>query len=155
MAKKLSFAASRFTGRRLFRWSALALAGIVGGMLLGDMVAGKRLSGGGEPADYSRLSANPDALAPRGENAPACLGCADSYGAALRLRAHRDQRTGDRMSDEFRDLGAVDVDAPAPVEPSDDYRYGGRFPDPEPPAPPADITLPSSDAPPIGEAPPE
>ena len=145
MAKKLSFAVSRYTGTRLFRWSILAAAGVAGGMLLGNMAAETRLGGSaGEPASYSRLSANPDALVQLGNSAAPCLGCADSYGAALRLRAHHDGRADDRMSDEFdgraddrmsdefRELGAVDVDPPAPVEPADDYRYGGRFPDPQP-----------------------
>ncbi len=136
--------------------------------MLGDMAASTRLgSGGGDPASYSRLSANPDALVPLGENAPACLDCADSYGAAMRLRAHQDRRASDRMSDEFRELGVVDVDPPTSVEPADDYRYGGRFPDLDPPArgetlparsgaaPTANIAAAAtlgSNAPPIGEA---
>jgi hypothetical protein len=107
----------------------LALAGTVGGMMLGEAVVGNRTNGlSSEGSSYSRLSANPDALVPQGEAAPPCPDCADSYGAALRLRAHRDAR----MSDEFRELGAVDVDPPLPADPVDDYRFGGRFPDPEP-----------------------
>lgn len=162
MLKKLSVAASRHTGMRLLRWSTLALAGVVGGMMLGDMAASTRLGGGGgEPANYSRLSANPDALVPQGDIAPACIGCADSYGAAMRLRAHQDRRTYNRMGDEFRELGVVDVDPPTPAEyaePADDYRYGGRFPDPEPPprrvaAPTASVSTLDDGAPPIGEAP--
>lgn len=113
-------------GVRLFRWSAMALIGVVGGMVLGDMAVGTRLGGGSsEPASYSHLSANPDALAPQGEGVAPCPGCADSYGVAIRMRAHRD----DRMSDEFRELGAVDVDPPILADAGDDYRYGGRFPD--------------------------
>jgi hypothetical protein len=131
MARKLSFVASRHTGVRLFRWLALAFAGVTAGMVLGEMAAGTRLGSGiGEPASYSRLSANPDALVQQGEGAVSCTGCADSYGVAMRLRAHRD----DRMSDEFRELGAVDNDPPMPADAGDDYRYGGRFPDPEPTA---------------------
>ena len=130
MAKKLSFVASRHNGVRLFRWSALAFAGVTGGMLLGEMAAGTRLGSGiGGPASYAHLSANPDALAPQGDGRAApCSGCADSYGVAMRLRAHRD----DRMSAEFRELGAIDNDPPMPADAGDDYRYGGRFPDPEP-----------------------
>lgn len=129
MARKLSVAASRNAGVWLFRLSVLALAGVIGGMMLGEMAAGTRLGrAGSEPASYSHLSANPDALVPQGSGAAPCSGCADSYGVALRLRAHRD----DRMSDEFRDLGAVDVDPPILADAGDDYRYGGRFPDPEP-----------------------
>jgi hypothetical protein len=137
MGKKLSFTASRNPAARMLRWLLLALVGVVGGMMLGEMAASTRLGRiSDEPATYAHFSANPDALVPQGEVAPDCIGCADSYGAAMRLRAHRD----DRMSDEFRELGAVEVDPPAPVEPADGYRYGGRFPDPEPPAPRALVT---------------
>jgi hypothetical protein len=129
MATKLSFAASRHRGVRLFRWSALAFAGVSGGMLLGEMAVGPRLGGGiGEAATYSHLSANPDAAAPPPGGATPCLDCRDSYGVAARLRADRESR----MSDEFRELGAVDLDPPASGEPDDGYRYGGRFPDPPP-----------------------
>ena len=129
MTKKLSFVVSRHRGARLLRWSLLALAGAAGGIALGDMAAGSRLGRGpGEPASYSRLSANPGALTAQGEGAVPCPDCADSYGVAMRLRAHRDSR----MSDEFRELGAVEPDAPPSYDLRDDYRYGGRFPDPEP-----------------------
>lgn len=130
MSKKLSFAPSRHSGARLFRWSALAFAGVVGGMLLGEMAAGKRLgSGPAEGTPYSHLSANPDASAPVMADAAPCLACPDSYGVAARLRADRESR----MSNEFRDLGAVDLDPRPLSEPVDDgYRYGGRFPDPPP-----------------------
>ncbi|GGJ62610.1 hypothetical protein CDQ92_11930 [Sphingopyxis bauzanensis] len=114
---------------RLFRWSALALVGVTGGMLLGEMTVGtKSGSGIAEPATYSHLSTNPDAAAPPVGGAAPCLDCRDSYGVAARLRADRESR----MSDEFRELGAVDLDPPAPSEPDDGYRYGGRFPDPPP-----------------------
>jgi len=129
MARKLYFAASRHSGVRLFRWSALALVGVTGGMLLGEMAVGSRLSSKmGEPATYSHLSANPDAAAPPVGGAAPCLDCRDSYGVAARLRADRESR----MSDEFRELGAVDLDPPTSGEPDDGYRYGGRFPDPPP-----------------------
>ena len=104
---------------------------------LGEMAVGTRLGDGArDSASYSRLSANPDALVPGGDApSPACPGCADSYGVAARLRAERD----DRMSDEFRALGAVDAEHMLAPEPTDDgYRYGGRFPDP--PDADADIT---------------
>lgn len=127
MERKLSFAVSRHRGVRLFRWSLLALAGVTSGMLLGEMAAGTRLGGGiGEPATYSHLSANPDAAAPPAGGAAPCLDCRDSYGVASRLRADRESR----MSNEFRELGAVDLNPPGPGEPDDGYRYGGRFPDP-------------------------
>ncbi|MBW8296875.1 hypothetical protein [Sphingopyxis sp.] len=139
MARKLSFAASRHSGVRLFRWSALALAGVTSGMLLGEMAAGQRLGGGtGEPATYSHLSANPDAAAPPAGGAAPCLDCRDSYGVAARLRADRESR----MSDEFRELGAVDVDPPESGELDDGYRYGGRFPD----QPPREASTRTSDA---------
>ncbi|WP_192645388.1 hypothetical protein [Sphingopyxis sp. OAS728] len=130
MGKKLSFAVSRHKGVRLFRWSVLALAGVTAGAMLGEMAAGTRLgSETGGRASYSDLSANPDALVSQGDGGILpCPGCADGYGVALRLRAERDVR----MSDEFRELGAVNVDPPIQADAHDDYRYGGRFPDPEP-----------------------
>ena len=129
MVRKLSVAASRNGGERLLRWSALALVGVAGGMMLGEMAVGTRSAGrDGEPASYAHLSANPGALVPQGDGAAPCPDCADSYGVAARLRADRD----DRMSDEFRELGAVDIDPPLRPDAGDDYRYGGRFPDPEP-----------------------
>jgi hypothetical protein len=135
MAKKLSFAVSRHKGARLLRWSLLALAGAGGGIALGEMAAGSRLGRGpGEPASYSHLSANPGALIAQGDGAAPCPDCADSYGVAMRLRAHRDSRIDDdRMSAEFRELGAVDVDASPSYDGRDDYHYGGRFPDLEAP----------------------
>ncbi|HEV7311066.1 hypothetical protein [Sphingopyxis sp.] len=120
---------SRHRGARLVRWSLLALAGAAGGIALGDMAAGSRMGRGpGEPASYSHLSANPGALTARGGDAAPCPDCADSYGVAMRLRASRN----DRMSDEFRELGTVEGDASPSYDMRDDYRYGGRFPDPEP-----------------------
>ncbi len=130
MAKKLSFVASRLRGVRLFRWSLLALAGTAGGIALGEMAAVSRSGPGADgPASYSHLSANPDALIAQGTGAAPCSDCADSYGVAMRLRADQD----DRMSNEFRELGAVETDASSSYDVRDDYRYGGRFPDPEPP----------------------
>lgn len=116
---------------RLFRWLLLLIAGAGGGMLLGELAVGGRTGAySGEAASFSRLSANPDAVVADGEGAPPCLDCADSYGVGVRMRADR----ADRMSGAFRELGAVEVDPPAPAEIEDSYRYGGRFPDPEPPA---------------------
>lgn len=128
--KKLSFSAIRYTGPRAARWLGLLLAAIAGGMILGDMAVGTRHSTGtAAPASYSHLSANPGALVADGEGAAPCPDCADSYGVAARLRANRE----DRMSDDFRALGAVDAATVLPPEPVDDgYRYGGRFPDPPP-----------------------
>jgi hypothetical protein len=133
VTKKLSFVASRRAGLEFFRWSMLAVAGVCGGMALGEMAAGTRLQAGGDgSASYAHLSANPDALVPPGDATNPCPGCADSYGVAARMRAERDSR----MGDEFRELGAVDVDVDTsfPADPDDDYRYGGRFPDPASPS---------------------
>lgn len=106
----------------------LMFVGVGGGFALGEMAAGTRLRAGVDgPASYTRLSANPDAMVQATDaGLIPCPGCADSYGVAARLRAQRDHR----MSDEFRELGAVDVDSSLPDDPADDYRYGGRFPDP-------------------------
>mgnify|MGYP003382052201 CR=1 FL=1 len=81
-----------------------------------------------EPAGYSHLSANPDAAAPAAGGAAPCLDCPDSYGVAARMRADRENR----MSSEFRELGAVDIEPPASSQSYDGYAFGGRFPDPPP-----------------------
>ncbi|QCB55215.1 hypothetical protein E5675_12740 [Sphingopyxis sp. PAMC25046] len=113
----------------------LALAGTLAGLLLGEMIAEPLAAtrGGDDPASYAQYSANPDARLPQGETAAPCFACPDSYGVAARLRAEREPR----MESAFRELGAIDLDAPLPDEPvpesSDDgYQYGGRFPDPAP-----------------------
>jgi len=133
MFRKLSFAASRQNGKRLFRWSIVALIGIVGGGLLGEMVAAP-LAGlrGGGAYSFSSLSANPNASVVDGQSGLPlpCPECPDSYGVAAKLRSDREQR----MSDEFRELGAVAVDPPPTTDIDDGYRYGGRFPDPPQPA---------------------
>jgi len=112
----------------LVRLPLLALAGTLAGLLLGETIA-KPLAavrGGAGPASYAQYSANPDARVPEGATAAPCLGCPDSYGVAARLRAEREPRI-----DAFRELGAVEIDAPLPPEPADNtYQYGGRFPDP-------------------------
>ncbi|MBA4752290.1 MAG: hypothetical protein H2055_08715 [Sphingopyxis sp.] len=129
MRKKLSFVASRDLGARLIRWSVFGLVGVTGGALLGELAAGPRLGGRtGEPSSYAHLSANPGALAARGDGADPCRDCADSYGVAIRLPAQRLDRSGQ----DIRELGAVDVDAPILAATDEDYRYGGRFPDPQP-----------------------
>src|SRR3990167_1635048 len=129
MAKKLSVPANRRERAPLLRWSLLALVGVTGGILLGEIAAGSRPHGGpGDSASFSRLSANPDALVEESDETDPCLDCADSYGVAMRLRANSD----DRMSDEFRALGEIKTDEPTPADPQDDYRYGGRFPAREP-----------------------
>lgn len=157
MVRKLSFAASRHgPAAVVFRWLMLVLIGMVGGMLLGELAVGNRTLGlSDEIVSYSRLSANPDALVPQGEGVAPCPGCADSYGVTVRMRAHRD----DRMSNEFRELGAVDVDPPPALDPADDYRFGGRFPDPEPAIEPRTRSAETgaqdiADPPPVGDTPP-
>lgn len=98
-------------------------------MLIGEMAVGTQLGGrGGESALFSHLSANPDAAAAPSGGGDPCPECLDSYGVAAQLRADRENR----MSSEFRELGAVDVDLPAPAAADDGYQYGGRFADPAP-----------------------
>lgn len=122
-------AASRNGAARLVRWLVLALVGASGGLMLGELAVGSRTNGiPDEVSSYSRLSANPDASIRQGDGVHPCPDCADSYGTGLHWRARRDAR----MTDEFREVGAVDVDASLPGDPVDDYRFGGRFPDPEP-----------------------
>lgn len=109
---------------RALGWLGVAGFGAIGGIALGNLTIG----GGGEQADdtssYAELTGNPDAT--RVESLPVepCYGCADSYGASLRLKSARE----DRMDGEFRELGAVAIDYAS--EPADDYRYGGSFDDP-------------------------
>ncbi|WP_428629702.1 hypothetical protein [Sphingopyxis sp.] len=140
---------------RALRWLLLAFAGVAGGALLGHLaVGGWRLEQASASASFSGLSANPDAAAAPTDSTVPCLDCPDSYGVEARLRAHRENR----MSDEFRELGTVDSDLPAPPDPIDDYRYGGRFSDPEPrpirSERGTDATAPITElAPPTGEAP--
>lgn len=145
MTRRRHPAASRDdAAARIFRWLLLLIAGTGGGMLLEDLVIGNRPgSASTDSGSFSRLSANPDAMVAQGEGAPPCLDCADSYGVGVRMRADR----GDRMSDEFRELGAVELDPPATADIDDGYRYGGRFPDTEPPA--GDEAADIEDTPPI------
>jgi len=104
----------------------LTLAGVGGGMALGEMAAGTRLqAGAGGVVSYSDLSANPDALVSPGEVMAPCPGCSDSYGVAARMRAQHENR----MSEHLRELGSVDDDMLSPAEAGDEYQYGGRFPD--------------------------
>lgn len=152
MARRKHSAASRNGGAaRLILWPLLLLAGVGAGLVLGEFAAGQRVAtSSGDIAPFSRLSANPDAVVAQGEGAPSCVDCTDSYGAGLPLRGSRDSR----MSAEFRELGAVEVDPPAPADIDDGYRYGGRFPDPNPPAweeMQDDGLSASPDAPPSGE----
>lgn len=146
---------------RLFRWSLIALAGAIGGMVLGEMAIEPNRGGTiAEPATYSHLSANPRALPPASDGgAVPCPDCLDSYGVAARLRADRE----DRMSEPFRALGEVDPDPAPPDDTGDAYRFGGRFPDPDPeppamarskemkPEPFSDIPFDEDGKPPTGE----
>ena len=93
---------------------------MLGNLAIGD--AGKHAD---DTSSYAELTGNPDAT--RVEILPVepCYGCADSYGASMRLKSAREE---DRMDGEFRELGAVAIDYAS--EPADDYRYGGSFDDP-------------------------
>ena len=125
--RKYSYSTTRKAGTIVLRLILLVLVGTVGGALLGNMIAGQRLSSGlTAPAAYPRLSANPDAAATQAITDDGCIGCLDSYGVAAPLRAERQGR----MNDAFWALGPVDPEAM--IDESDDgYRYGGRFPDSE------------------------
>ena len=108
----------------MLRGLLLACTGVAVGVLIGNVVAGSRLSSASVvPAPYARLSANPDAAAAPSIDADPCVGCPDSYGVAARLRAERENR----MDKAFRALGSVESDAAASHD-EDDYRYGGGFP---------------------------
>lgn len=106
----------------------LALLGAMIGLILGDIAAGERLGRTHSwNGSYAKLSANPDAATANALPALTCSNCADSYGVAVRMRAER----AERENDAYRKLGSVDLDWPVPM-PEDEYRYGGRFPDPDP-----------------------
>lgn len=157
MAQRKSWVAIRDARlARPVRWLALALAGAVAGVILGELVAGSRFDTDDgamrEAGGYAGLSANPDAAVADARAAPTCVNCADSYGAAARLRARRAERA-EAILPGLPETAPVDPDAvlaePAP-EPADGYRYGGGLPEPEraglPPAisPPA---VPKEDSP--------
>jgi len=129
MARKRDRAASRDAGfTRLLLGLTLCGAGIAGGILLGGLAVGTGLGDRLErETSYADLSGNP--AAPATDSLPelTCLDCADGYGVAARLRTIRDARS-DRA---FRALGAVEIEYAPTSGQADDYRYGGRFPDPE------------------------
>lgn len=143
---------------RWFRGLLLGVAGIVGGLLLGELVAGGRL-GRPEAAkpSYADFSANPNAVPAGGEPARAdCFDCPGRYEASARMRSRGDARDDDA----FRELGAIELDTRY-AEPDDEYRYGGAFPEPATGAndPPPDIKLslpvemtpaPTAETPPAG-----
>lgn len=131
MARKHDLSPSRGRAERRLIWAlAFVIASLGGGALLGIIAVGAGLeSEVRDAAPFAGLSANPDALVTEMADAPAgCPGCADSYGVAARLRAERDER----MSEPFRRLGEVEVDAAPPPDTDDGYHYGGRLPDPDP-----------------------
>ncbi len=134
MRRKPRPSSSRDRAARRLVWAlGLGLAGVAVGGLLGVAVVDKGFDRAADSdASFAGLSANPDALVTGQADAPPCPDCADSYGVAARLNARHDRP----MSDAFRELGQVDGDSlPSPElapEPADDYRYGGRFPDPAP-----------------------
>lgn len=129
MARRRDRTASRDAGfTRLLIALTLGGAGIAGGILLGDVTVGNGLRGSGSGPSYAALSANPDALTADSIAAPDCIDCPGSYGAAARLRAIHAVRS----DESFRKLGAVEIDYPPIHQPTDDYVYGGRFPDRDP-----------------------
>ncbi|MGL3822575.1 hypothetical protein [Sphingopyxis sp. R3-92] len=126
MARRKNAISSRDRGQRLLWSLLLVVAGLGGGMLLGEMTT-QNLRGvtAGDGASYSGLSANPDASRPVTMPQDTCLDCPYNYGVAAQMRAARNTR----MNDAFRELGAVDAAASPVRETTDEYRYGGRFPD--------------------------
>ena len=147
MAAKRRLPSSRDRlGHRLAFGLIVIVAGLGAGALLAVIVIGRGLGGKGPgSASFADLSANPKAAVADATSAPPCLECADSYGVSARLRAERENR----LSEPFRRLGEVDegAAAPPPEGADDDYRYGGRFPDPPRPAMVIPVALP-----PVAEA---
>lgn len=128
--KPKAFASRDRVLRRLTLVLILGLMGAAGGALIGLVVLDEQPRSGGTAAgSFADLSANPDALATDEISAEPCPGCTDSYAVAARLRAAREQA----MEEPFRELGAVDIEALGESEAggNDEYRYGGRLPDPE------------------------
>ncbi|WP_432770773.1 MAG: hypothetical protein HEQ22_08605 [Sphingopyxis sp.] len=118
---------------RLLGWLGLAAAGVAAGIALGAVAVGDGIGGKAAEgiASYAGLSGNPDARSV--DIVPPCLDCPgihgpDSFGVGARLRAARDTR----MEDDFRELGAVEIDYGYEPEVADDYDYGGRFAEPAP-----------------------
>ncbi len=131
MARERNPRTSRERGPpRWFYLVLLGVAGILGGLLLGELAAGNRLgnSAASKPS-YADLSANPNAMPAASTELQDCFDCASNYGAAARLHAGRDAPADGA----FRELGAVELDGPR-AEPDDDYRYGGAFPHDERPS---------------------
>lgn len=106
-------------------WLAIAGTGVAGGLLLGQLATGGVGSDDGGVASYADLTGNPNALAVEAQAAEPCYDCGNGsgYGSTMQSRFAREGR----MADEFRELGAVEIDYAS--EPTDDYRYGGRFDD--------------------------
>lgn len=125
MARRKNAISSRDRGQRLLWRLLLVVAGLGGGMLLGEITTQNLRVTTGDGASYSGLSANPDASRPVTIPQDTCLDCPDNYGVAAQMRAARNTR----MNDAFRELGAVDADTSPVRETTDEYRYGGRFPD--------------------------
>lgn len=141
MARRRPRYPSRDRGRRLLWWLALVVIGCIGGMFLGNMVVENRaeyMKSAG--SSYARFSANPGAPNETAQPSLPCLDCPDSYGIAAQMRAAPDASMGGESpgfgafhSSDAAD--SIDAHTPPASEPADDYRYGGRFPDPAPLAP--------------------
>ena len=142
---------------RPVRWLALALAGAIAGLLLGELVAGGRIDANDgairESSGYAGFSANPDAMVADARAVPACTNCADSYGASARLRARRAEQAEAGLPEP----DVTDSEAMLPEPAADDYRYGGGFPEPEraAPVPSPAAPVPAEDSPPRDETPPD
>lgn len=115
--------------RKTLPWLVFLTIGSVTGVWLGNaIVSDVRPLASADITAYAELSGNPDALLPDSHPFAPCGNCADSYGVA---RSAREQRAGD-FDDGYRALGRVEVDYPQLAAPSDDYRYGGGFPEKSP-----------------------
>jgi hypothetical protein len=128
-------------------WLAIAGTGIVGGLFLGQLATGGMSNDDGEVASYAELSGNPNALAVESHAVDPCYDCADGWGYGTGVRSSYARQ--DRMDGEFRELGAVAIDYAS--EPTDDYRYGGRFDDADV-APPIVMQSPVATLPAVSEA---
>lgn len=123
MQHSLAMSGKRVPPKSLM-WIGFALLGAVGGVLLGHYVVGEDGTRRNGPTSYADRTGNPNAPGTPPVPIESCYDCSGGYGRGIRHNPRREAR----MDDAFRELGAVESD-PGP-EPTEDYRYGGRFDDP-------------------------
>lgn len=111
-------------------WLVILAVGSAAGAWLGNIIiADLHPFTSIQYAPYADLSGNPDAVAVDSITAGSCEDCADHYGGYGGVIAASARASADR-EEEYRALGYVDTQHDWPVPFTDDYQYGGRYPDP-------------------------